>query len=98
MQVLCLEDVKKPLLSQKNIKGRIKFLAEYGKFDSEWFSRVVWSTQSRFQLHADVFEDHKHFSTPHHCLKPTLSGTTLTILSVKIYSQVYPTRLKHLKK
>ena len=35
--------VKKPLLSQKNIKDRMKFLAEYGKFDSEWFNRVVSS-------------------------------------------------------
>ena len=31
--------VKKRLLSQKNIKYRINFLAEYVKFDSEWFSR-----------------------------------------------------------
>ena len=37
--------VKKPLLSQKNIKDWIKFLAEYGKFDSEWFSRVVVMNQ-----------------------------------------------------
>ena len=39
----------------------MKLLAEYGKFDSEWFSRVVWSDESRFQLHADlqrgVFKD-----------------------------------------
>ena len=38
-----------------------KFLAEYGKFDSEWFSSIVWSDESRFQLHADlkrgVFKD-----------------------------------------
>ena len=40
------------------------FLGEYGKFDSEWFSRVLWSDESRFQLlqlHADfqrgVFEE-----------------------------------------
>ena len=34
----------------------MKFLAEYGKFDSEWFSRVVWSDESIFQLHADAPE------------------------------------------
>ena len=37
----------------------MKLLAEYGKFDSEWFSRVMWSDKSTF--HADlqrgVFED-----------------------------------------
>ena len=32
----------------------MKLLAEYGKFDSEWFSRVVWSDESIFQLHADL--------------------------------------------
>ena len=35
MQLLCLEDIlniKKPLLSQLNIKDRNHFLAEYGKF------------------------------------------------------------------
>ena len=26
------------------------------EFDSEWFSRVVWSDESRFQLHADAPE------------------------------------------
>ena len=39
----------------------MKLLAEHGKFDSEWFSRVVWSDESIFQLHADlqrgVFKD-----------------------------------------
>ena len=34
--------VKKPMLSQKNIRDRIRFLADYGKFDSEWFSCVEW--------------------------------------------------------
>ena len=48
--------IKKPLLSQKNIKDRINFLPEYGKFDSEWLSRIVWSDESRFQLHADAPE------------------------------------------
>ena len=44
--------IKKPLLSQTS--DRIIFLPEYGKFDSEWFSRVVWSDESRFQLHVDL--------------------------------------------
>jgi len=24
----------------------MRFLAEYGKFESDWFSRVVWSDES----------------------------------------------------
>ena len=32
----------------------MKLLAEYGTFDSEWFSRVVWSDESIFQLNADL--------------------------------------------
>ena len=56
MQVLWLADVKKPLLSQKNIRqneviGRI-WKYGYG---------VLWSDESIFQLHADlqrgVFKD-----------------------------------------
>ena len=31
-------------------------MPEYGKVDSEWFSRVMWSDESRFQLHADASE------------------------------------------
>ena len=74
----------------------MKFFTEYGKFDSEWFSRVVWSAESRFQLHADVFADLVRktlntniFQILVNCLRPTLSGTTLTLLSVKSYPQVY---------
>ena len=53
MQFLCLEDVlKSHCCLRKNMKDRIRFLAEYGQFDSEWFSRVVWSDESRFKLHA----------------------------------------------
>ena len=59
MQVLCLGDVLKSHYAKTS--DRIKLLAEYGKFDSEWFSNVVWSDESIFQLHADlqrsVFED-----------------------------------------
>ena len=52
MQVLCLEDVFKGHCCLR----KTFFLPEYGKFDSEWFSRVVWSDESRFQLHADAPE------------------------------------------
>ena len=37
----------------RKTSDRMKLLAKYGKFDSEWFSRVVWSDVSIFQLHAD---------------------------------------------
>ena len=61
MQVLCLEDVLRSHCCLRKTSDRMKLLAEYGKFDSEWFSRVVWSDESIFQLHADlqrgVFED-----------------------------------------
>ena len=63
---------KKPLLSQKNIKDRIKFLPEYGKFDSEWFSRV----ESRFQSHADAPERCVRSSGEKYnseCISPLLS-------------------------
>ena len=75
--------VKKPLLSQKNIKDRMKFLVEYGKFDSEWFSTVVWSAESRFQLHADVFEDlvrkilNKHFSATHQLFEANIEWNNI---------------------
>ena len=96
MQVLCLDNVSKRHCCLRKIKDIMTFLAEYGKFDSEWFSRVVWSAESRFQLHADVFEDlvRKTLNTNIfqllNCLKPTLSGTTLTPPSVKSYPQIYP--------
>ena len=38
----------------RKTSDRMKLLAEYGKFDSEWFSTVVWSDKSIFQLHADI--------------------------------------------
>ena len=47
MQVLCLEDVLKSHCRLRKT-DQIKLLAEYGNFDSEWFSRVVWSDESIF--------------------------------------------------
>lgn len=44
---------KKPLLSKKNIKDRLRFLTEYGRNDADWFDRVLWSDESRFQLCSD---------------------------------------------
>ena len=43
MQDLCLEDVLKSHCCLRKTSDRMKLLTEYGKFDSEWFSRVVWS-------------------------------------------------------
>ena len=61
MQVLCREDELKSNCCLRKTSDRIKLLTEYGKFDLEWFSRVLWSDESIFQLHADlqrgVFED-----------------------------------------
>ena len=54
MLVLCLEDVLKSHCCLRKTSDRMKFLAEYGKFDSKWFRRVVWSDESIFQLHADL--------------------------------------------
>ena len=79
MQVLCLEDViKSQCCLRKTSKTELHVLAEYGKFDSEWFSRVVWSDESRFQLHADlqrgVFED---------LVRNTIVNASLPQLSMK---------------
>ena len=43
-----LDDVLKSHCCLRKTSDRIKLLAEYGKFDSAWFSRVVWSDESRF--------------------------------------------------
>lgn len=44
-------------LSQISIKGRIKFLAEYGKFYSEWVISIAWGDKSKFHFQRNVFED-----------------------------------------
>ena len=62
----------------RKTSDRMKLLAEYGNFDSEWFSRVVWSDESIFQLHADlqrgVFED---------LVRNTIVNASLTQLSME---------------
>ena len=39
------------------MKDRIKFLAEDGQFDSEWFSKIVWNQDFSCMLQRGVFED-----------------------------------------
>lgn len=47
---------RKPFLSRKNIRDRIEFHKRYGHHGPEWFDRVIWSDESRFQLVSDAPE------------------------------------------
>ena len=56
MQVLCQEDVLRiHCCLRKTLKTELSFWQNM-EFDSEWVSKVVWSDESRFQLHADAPE------------------------------------------
>jgi len=39
----------------ENIKDRT-FLAEYGTFDSAWFSRLAWSDESQLNMSCMMFQ------------------------------------------